>query len=577
VKQAARDEPVRQSVWKSSAGEPCTPLRGAAVLHDPFTNKGTAFSRDERVALGLTGLLPPAVLSLEQQAQRAFAQFQEQPDALHQHVYLTSLHDRNEVLFYRLLADHLREMVPIVYTPTVAQAIQQYSHEYRRPRGLYLSIDHPEEMDEAFDNLERGPDDVDLVVATDGERILGIGDWGVGGIDISIGKLAIYTAGAGIHPMRVIPVVLDVGTNQPALLEDPLYLGNRHPRVGGERYDAFVDRYLRTVARRFPLALIHWEDFAIDNARRILERYRTEYCTFNDDMQGTGAVALAAAIGASSAAGMRLRDHRIVLFGAGTAGIGIAEQLRDAMVADGLPAEEAARRFWCLGRRGLLQDRIRESLRGFQRSWARSDAEVSGFACDSTTQNIGLEEVIRRVHPTMLIGTSTMPGSFSESMVREMATHVDRPIILPLSNPTQLSEATPRDLLTWTDGRAVVATGSPFDPVALGGVTYRIAQANNALIFPGLGLGTIVARARRVSDGMLAAAAHAVASMAGRPERGAPILPDVQRIREVSTAVAVAVAEQAGREGIARAHLGDVPAQVCAAMWQPVYRPVQAA
>ena len=564
-----------QSVWKRSATTCRTTLRGAAVLHEPLINKGTAFSVAERQALHLVGLLPPAVLTLDEQAQRAYAQYSEQPDDLHKNVYLTSLHDRNEVLFYRLLTQHLSEMLPIVYTPTVAQAIQQYSHEYRRPRGLYLSIDHPEEVEAAFDSLGAGPQDIDLVVATDGERILGIGDWGVGGIDIAIGKLALYTAGGGIHPMRVIPVVLDVGTNQRCLLDDPLYLGNRHERQRGARYDAFIELYVETVARKFPEAIIHWEDFAIDNARRILLRYRDRYRTFNDDMQGTGAITLATALNAARASGIPLSEQRIVMFGSGTAGIGIAEQLVDAMVGDGLSPQQARSRFWCLGRHGLLHESLDGVLRDFQRAWARPERDVRDFARANGV--IELQEVVRQVQPTMLIGTSTVARSFTKAIVREMAAHVERPIILPLSNPTHLSEATPAELLDWTEGRAIVATGSPFKPVACQGISYTIAQANNALVFPGIGLGTVVARASRVTDGMLAAAAHAVAAMVDPTRPGASILPQVEAMREVSAAVASAVAQAAMREGVARAALPAVDDQVNAAMWQPTYSEIEAA
>ena len=559
-----------------ASGNCGTTLRGEALLRTPLINKGTAFTTAERKALGLNGLLPPTVLTIEQQAQRAYQQYSEQSDDLHKNIYLTALHDRNEVLFYRLLTDHLSEMLPIVYTPTVAQAIQQYSHEYRRPRGVYLSIDRPELMEEAFENYGAGANDVDLLVATDGERILGIGDWGVGGIDIAIGKLAVYTAAAGIHPMRVIPVVLDVGTDQPSLLDDPLYLGNRHPREHGACYDAFIDQYVRTVARKFPHAIIHWEDFAIDKARRILMRYRDRYRTFNDDMQGTGAIACAAALSAARASGIPLQEQRVVLFGAGTAGIGIAEQLRDAMIDEGLSRAQANDRFWCLGRHGLLTENLDGVLRDFQRPWARSEGEVRKFAHEGFDGAITLAEVVRQVQPTMLIGTSTVAHSFSEPIVREMAAHSERPIILPLSNPTALSEATPADLLAWTEGRALVATGSPFSPVSYDGTTYAIAQANNALVFPGLGLGTIVSRASRISDGMLAAAARAVAGLADATAPGAPILPEVQSLREVSAAVGTAVAEAALWQGLAAATLSDISGQVRAAMWQPAYCQIEA-
>ncbi|HET7338841.1 MAG TPA: NAD-dependent malic enzyme [Candidatus Dormibacteraeota bacterium] len=550
-------------------GHVATTLHGYDALHNPLLNKGTAFSVEERAMLGLTGLLPPAVKSLEQQAERAYGQYLHQPTDLARHVYLTSLHDRNEVLFYHLVTSHLSEMLPIVYTPTVAEAIEQYSHEYRRPRGVFLSIDHPAEIRQSFLNLGLGPDDVDLIVATDGERILGIGDWGVGGIDIAIGKLAVYTAAAGIHPARVIPVVLDAGTNRVELLQDEQYLGNRHARIRGERYDEFVDLYVRTAHSLFPNALLHWEDFGADNARRMLERYRDCCCTFNDDMQGTGAVVLAAVKSALGVTRERMRDQRVVLFGCGTAGIGIADQLRGAMIAEGLSARHATSNFWAIGRRGLITQGRAPVLRDFQRSYARPEREVTDWT--RTDGIIDLEETIRRVHPTILIGVSTVAGAFTESVVREMAAHVERPIIFPLTNPTALSEAAAADLINWTDGRALIATGSPFAPVTYDGVSYRIGQANNAFVFPGIGLGTITVRATRVSNGMLAAAADAVAAKTDVSERGASLLPEVRQMREVSAAVAIAVARQAMSEGIARRPVDNLERAVRTAMWQPLY------
>jgi malate dehydrogenase (oxaloacetate-decarboxylating) len=552
-----------------------TKLRGQALLREPLLNKGTAFSLEERAQLGLNGLLPPQVKTLEQQEDRAYSQYRRQPDDLAKNVYLTALRDRNEVLFYRLLTNHLPEMLPIVYTPTVALAIERYSHQYRRPRGLFLSIDHPELLEESFRNSGLGRKDVDLIVATDGERILGIGDWGVGGIDISIGKLDVYTAASGIDPTRVIPVILDVGTDRRELLDDPQYLGNRHPRVRGEAYDAFIDLYVSTASRLFPDALLHWEDFGAENARRILLRYRDRHRTFNDDMQGTGAVVLAASLGAMRLVGQRLCDQRVVMFGAGTAGIGIADQLRDAMVRDELPAAEAMRRFWCVGRRGLCTADMASSLRDFQVPYARPAEETRGWSKDESG-GYGLAEVVRRVTPTMLIGTSTVAGAFTEAIVREMAAHVERAIIFPLTNPTAQSEAVPADLLAWTEGRAVIATGSPFDPVSYAGKTYGIAQANNALVFPGLGLGTIVTRARTVSDRMLAAAAGAVAALTDPAVAGAAILPAVENLRTISVAVARAVAQAAIDEGLAGVRPADLEGEIRHAMWHPVYRPVVA-
>jgi malate dehydrogenase (oxaloacetate-decarboxylating) len=422
-----------------------------------------------------------------------------------------------------------------------------------------------------------GPDEVDLIVATDAEAILGIGDWGVGGIEIAVGKLMVYTAAAGIHPDRTLAVMLDVGTNRQSLLEDPLYLGNRHPRVSRTAFDEFIATYVNTARRLFPNALLHWEDVGTSNARRILERYRRRVLTFNDDMQGTGAVNLAAVLSAARMSGVTLADHRVVVFGSGTAGIGIADQMRDAMTAEGLTRDEAKARFWCLDRHGLLTDDIGD-LQDFQRSYARPTSEVAGWSRDNELGGIDLAEVVRRVRPTILIGTSTRTNAFTEAIVREMAAHVDRPIILPMSNPTHLCERAPADLIRWTGGRALVATGSPFDPVTCEKVTYVIGQANNALAFPGLGLGAIVARATVITDGMIVAAARAIADLVDPTTPGASLLPQIEDLRDTSVAVAVAVAEAARRDGVARAALdGDLESKVRDAMWTPTYRPVRAA
>jgi malate dehydrogenase (oxaloacetate-decarboxylating) len=548
-----------------------TLVTGLALLNDPLLNRDAAFTMEERQELGLVGLLPSAVTTGDEQVKRAYAQYQRQPDDLAKNVFLTALQDRNEVLFYRLLADHLSEMLPVVYDPTVAVAIEQYSHEYRRPRGVYLSIDRPEAIEASFRDFGAGPDDIDLIVATDAEEILGIGDWGVGGIDISVGKLAVYTAAAGIDPARVIPVMLDVGTNRESLLNDPYYLGNRHSRVRGDRYDAFIDAYVRTATKLFPNVLLHWEDFGPNNGRRILEKYRSQVCTFNDDVQGTGAITLAAILSAMRVTGQALREQRVVIFGSGTAGIGNADQIRAAMIADGLSKDEATRRFWCVDIQGLLTDDVGSALRDFQVPYARPAREVAGWTHDMPGGGISLAEVVRQVHPTMLIGTSTAPGTFTEALVKDMAAHTERPIIFPLSNPTALMEASASDLLTWTDGRALVATGIPSWPVTYKGVTYAIGQANNALLYPGLGLGTIVTRARRISDGMFMAAARAVASLVNPTQPGASLLPHVENLRAVSATVAVEVAKTAAAEGLARVELTDVVQQVQDAMWQPGY------
>src|SRR5438105_7123866 len=474
--------------WHGEGGAWYTCLRGRQVVGKPRLNKGTGFTPEEREALGLVGLMPYKVFTLEQQAARSYGQYSAQPTALAKNVFLTALHDRNEVLFYRLLTDHLREMLPIVYTPTIGEAIERYSHQYRRPRGVYLSVDAPELIESSLAATDLDPDEVDLIVATDAEAILGIGDWGVGGIAIAEGKLVVYCAAGGIDPNRAIPVILDVGTNRPELLDDPLYLGNAHPRVDRDTYDRFVDAYVTAATKLFPDALLHWEDFGPSNAHRILDRYRDGILTFNDDIQGTGAVNLAAVLSGVAVSGVPLAEHRVVIFGAGSAGSGIARQLRDAMIGSGLSPEKATARIWAVDRPGLLTDDT-DDLRSFQRPYARPAGEVGGWARDPELGGIGLEEVVRRVGPTILVGTSTRTGAFTEAIVRAMAERCERPIILPLSNPTRLAEAVPADLLRWTDGRALVATGSPFEPVTHDKVTYVIGQANNALLFPGLGLG----------------------------------------------------------------------------------------
>jgi len=430
-------------------------------------------------------------------------------------------------------------------------------------------VDRPELVEASLLAVDLGPDDVDLIVATDAGAILGIGDWGVGGIDIAVGKLAVYTAAGGINPARTIPVMLDVGTDRQSLLEDPLYIGNRHPRVPAAEYDAFLDGFIRAVGKLFPLALLHWEDLGVANARRVLERYRNERLTFNDDIQGTGAVNLAAVLAATRATRVPLAEHRIVIFGMGTAGAGIADQLTAAMMTEGVPQAQARRQLWAVDRQGLLT-RDMTTLSDLQRRYARDPAEAAG--------GIGLAEVITRVHPTVLIGTSGRAGAFTEAVVRDMAAGTERPVILPMSNPTALSEAVPADLIKWTDGRALVAAGSPYGAVDLGGIHYEIGQANNALVFPGLGLGVIAARARRVTDGMLLAAARAVADLVDISAPGDPLLPRVADLRETSVAVAVAVARAAEAEGVASAALAaDLAGQLRTLMWEPRYRPVRPA
>ena len=556
-------------------GSYTTSVRGLDVLNSPFLNKGTAFTAEERTVLGLTGLLPPTVSTLKSQAEQAYVQYQKLSDAVSKNIYLSALHARNEVLFYRLFTEHLREMIPIVNDLTVGLAIEQYHHECRRPRGLYLSIDHPDGIEEAFGNLGASPEDIDLILATDGEQILGIGDWGIGAIDVSIGKLAIYTAAGGIDPARVIPVMLDVGTNRESLSGDPMYIGNRHPRIGGDRYDVFIDAYVKVATRLFPHALLQWEALAPGNGRRIHEKYRDRLCTFNDDMQGTGAITLAAVISALRVRGARMSDQRVVILGAGTAGIGIADQICNAMVRDGLSKEVAARRFWCVDRHGLLTHSISEHLGDHQLFYARPTIESRHWTHDGDGKGVGLAEVVSQVKPTILIGASSARGAFTEAIVRDMAAHVDRPVIFPLSIPPHRAEASPADLIAWTDGRALVVTGSLFGALTHCGVTYVPGQVSNSLLYPGLVLGATVARASRISDGMFFAAASAVSSLVVVRQQGASLLPHIDNLRAVSMTVAAAVADAAAAEGLARVKLGDVTKQVQDAMWTPEYRRIQ--
>jgi malate dehydrogenase (oxaloacetate-decarboxylating) len=545
--------------------------QGRGLLRDPRLNRGTAFTLEERSALGLDGLLPAGVLSFEEQAKRSYEQYGAQPTDLAKNDFLAALHDRNEVLYYKLLEDHLAEMLPVVYDPVVAQAIERFSHEYQRPDGVYLSIDDIDGVEAALRNYGLGADDVDLLVATDAEEILGIGDWGANGIAISIGKLAVYTAAAGIDPDRVIPVMLDVGTDRESLLNDPQYVGNRHSRARGDRYDQLIAAYVETASRLFPSALLHFEDFGPSNARRILNQYRDNARIFNDDMQGTGAITLAAILSGMRVAGSRASDQRVVIFGSGTAGVGIADQIRAVMVADGLDQEDATRRFWCVDKQGLLVDDMTD-LRDFQQPYARPRAEVSDWGADGT---ISLEEVVAKVHPTIIVGTSTKGGAFTEQVIREMAKGVERPMVFPLSNPTERIEAVPADVIKWTDGRGLVGTGTPWAPVPYKGTDYAIGQANNALIYPGIGLGTIVSRASHVTDGMLLAASEAIAALVDVSRPGAGLLPEVENLRAVSATVAVAVASRAVADGVAQADLPEPVQSVQDAIWQAEYRPLE--
>jgi malate dehydrogenase (oxaloacetate-decarboxylating) len=536
------------------------------ALTSPSLNRGTAFDAQQRRALGLTGRLPSAVLTLEDQAQRLWQQLESLPTDLARNLLLEQMHNRNEVLYFKVLSEHLPELLPVVYDPTVGAAIEQYSDEYRGQRGVFLSIDRAGEIAESFNTLGLGPDGVDLIVCSDAEAILGIGDWGVGGIQIANGKLAIYTAGAGVDPSRTIAVSLDVGTDNETLLNDPFYLGNRHARRRGADYDAFIQTYIETAHALFPNAMLHFEDFGPEHARAILARYSPDYCVFNDDVQGTGAVVMAAVYSGLKVAGTAMAEQTLVVFGSGTAGVGIADQLRDAMIADGAGPEQASAQVWLVDKQGLLFDDM-DDLRDFQKPYAKNRKQF-GVGDDD---RVGLVETIKLASATILLGTSTVHGAFTRDVIEAMAASTQRPMIFPISNPTEKIEAMPADVLDWSGGKALVATGIPVDPVEYDGITYEIGQANNFLVFPGLGLGVIVAGAERVTKGMLEAAATAVAREADVSTPGAALLPNVRNLRALSAVVAEAVYTAAHADGVATKKPDDVVQAIADTMWQPCY------
>jgi malate dehydrogenase (oxaloacetate-decarboxylating) len=543
--------------------------RGMDLLNRQGLNKGTAFTEEERSKFGLDGLLPPHVESLEEQVARAYEAYKRKDDDLERHIYLRALQDTNEVLFYRLLLDHIEEMTPMVYTPVVALACQQFSHIYRRPRGLFISYPLRDSIPALLRN--RPNPEVDVIVVTDGERILGIGDQGAGGLGIPIGKLSLYTLIGGIRPERTLPIVLDVGTNNKERLDDPEYLGWRHERITGQPYFDFVDQFVQAVKQELPGTCLQWEDFATPHARPILQRYHDELLTFNDDIQGTSAVALGAILGAVKVTGKSLKDQQIVMLGAGSAGIGVADGLRAAMIGEGLSEQEARSRFWVVDRGGLLHSG-RKDLSPEQSVYGRPENRVPGWPRTSNGQ-IGLADVIGKIEATVLIGLSTVGGAFSEPIVREMARKVERPIIFPLSNPTSKSEAKADDLIRWTDGRALVATGSPSAPVSYGGRTIPIAQCNNVFIFPAIGLGLVASGARRVTNAMMLAAARVLgANSPALKDSSASLLPRLTDIRRVALEIAVAVGTEAQKEGLAPKLAEDELRQrVTAARWTPAY------
>ena len=533
------------------------------ILNNPFVNKGTAFSMAEREKLNLVGLLPPVVQTLEEQIERTYLQYQKKVNNLEKRVYLMTLFNTNRTMFYALMAQHIEEFMPIVYDPVVADAIRQYDELFMKPQDAgFLSIDHPEDIEKSLRNASEGKD-IKLIVVTDAEAILGIGDWGVNGVAIAIGKLMVYTAAAGINPNKVLPLVLDVGTDNKQLLDNPLYLGNRHERVRGKKYHEFVDKFVETAERLFPNLYLHWEDFGRPNAAAILERYQNKITTFNDDIQGTGIVALAAILGALNISKQKFTNQRVMVFGAGTAGAGIAHQIYEEFMLQGLSSEEAKQHIYLVDKQGLLTNDMTDLTEG-QQFFARSASELQ-------KPQPTLHAAVGAIQPTILIGTSTQAGAFTEEIVKEMAAHTERPIIFPLSNPTELAEAKASDLIEWTDGRALIATGIPSSPVNYKGVTYTIGQANNALMYPGLGLGVIASTAKLVDQSLLSAAAHALGGIVNVSEPGAAVLPPVNKITSFSQHLAEVVAQHAIDHKNTKENITDARAAVEHIKWYPRY------
>lgn len=535
------------------------------IIHNPFKNKGTAFTEEERRKLGLIGTLPGSVQTIEQQAKRVYDQYKIRPDGMQKRKFLMEVFNTNRTLVYYVLSHHIEELLPIVYDPVIAPAIEQYSEIFMLPQeAAFLSIEHPEDIEESLKNAADGRD-IRLIVVTDAEGILGIGDWGVNGVNISVGKLMIYTAAAGINPSQVLPVSLDVGTNNQELIHDPLYLGLKKPRVTGKEYYDMVDKFVASARKLFPDVYIHFEDFGRDNATKILNKYRNEIPVFNDDVQGTGIVSLAGVLGALEISGQKITDQRFLTFGAGTAGMGIANLLCKELQLQGLSEEEAKKHFYLVDKQGLLFDDT-EGLTPEQKPFTRSRDEF-----DNSEELTNLEAVIKAVHPTVMIGTSTTPGAFTEGAIREMAAHTERPIIFPISNPTRLIEAMPKDLLEWTDGKALIATGIPVEDVEYKGVSYAIGQANNALIYPGVGLGVLASKARLVNDQMISAAAHSLGGIVDTTKPGAAVLPPVSKIHEFTKTVAKAVAQSAIDQGLADPDITDAEKAIEAIKWEAKY------
>ena len=540
-------------------------MKSHEILNNPFLNKGTAFTMEERKELGLIGLLPPYVQTIEEQAEQAYQHFLRKPSDLEKRLFLMEIFNTNRTLFYYLFNQHIVEFNPIVYDPVIADTIEQYSELFVDPQyAAYLDINHPENIEETLKNAA-GDRDIRLIVANDAEGILGIGDWGVQGVDISVGKLMVYTAAAGIDPACVMPLVIDAGTNREELLNNPMYLGNRHERVRGEKYDAFIDQFVQTAGKLFPKLYLHWEDFGRSNAADILNRYKKEIPTFNDDIQGTGIVVLGGIFGAMDITGEKLTDQVYLCYGGGSAGAGIADRVHAEMVAEGLSPEEAYKRFFMIDKQGLLFDDM-EDLTPAQKPFAKKRSDFEGKG-DMTN----LLEVIKTVKPTILVGTSTNPGAFTKEVVEAMCENTERPVIFPISNPTKKLEATAQQVIEWSDGKAFVATGVPSGTISYKGVDYEIGQANNALIYPGLGLGMLASEAKLLTDEMIGAAAHSLSGIVNPGQPGAPVLPPFQYVADVSIKVAEAVAKKAQEQGLAQAKETDMAKAVRDLKWYPKY------
>ncbi|MFT8556492.1 malolactic enzyme [Liquorilactobacillus hordei] len=540
-------------------------LKSYEILRNPFLNKGTAFTKEEREKLGLVGILPSKIQTLEEQTEQAYAQFQSKPSLLEKRIFLMNLFNENVTLFYHLMDQHVVEFMPVVYDPVVADSIEQYNEIYTNPQqAAFLSIDRPEDIETTLKNASDGRD-IRLIVVTDAEGILGMGDWGVNGVDIAVGKLMVYTAAAGINPAQVLPVSIDSGTNNQKLISDPMYLGNRHARVAGKPFLDFIDKFVEAQQRVFPESLLHFEDFGRANAQVILDSYKDKIATFNDDIQGTGMIVLAAVIGAMKISKQRLKDQKFLTFGAGTAGMGIANQILNELVQEGLTKEEARKHFYLVDKQGLLFNDTPD-LTPAQKAFTRDRSEFA-----NAEELTNLAAVVKAVHPSVMVGTSTQPGTFTEEIVKEMAAHTERPLIFPLSNPTKLAEAKAEDLIKWTNGKALISTGIPAADVEYNGTTYHIGQGNNALIYPGLGFGLVASTAKKLTQETISAAIHALGGLVDANEAGAAVLPPVSQLTKFSQIIAEATAESVVSQGLNREEITDAKKAVADMKWTPEY------